>query len=70
MGKFHRRISAIMFLAATLVCALCLLLWAGKPGTGLFVIAQVVSVDFLVREIRAILESPAPAVGKAGPAVP
>ena len=70
VGKFHRRISAIMFLAATLVCALCLLLWAGKPGTGLFVIAQVVSVDFLVREIRAILESPAPAVGKAGPAVP
>ena len=70
VGKFHRRISAIMFLAATLVCALCLLLWADKPGTGLFVIAQVVSVDFLVREIRAILESPAPAVGKAGPAVP
>ena len=70
VGKFHRRISAIMFLAATLVCALCLLLWAGRPGTGLFVIAQVVSVDFLVREIRAILESPAPAVGKAGRAVP
>jgi hypothetical protein len=32
---------AIMFLAATLVCALCPLLWAGKPGTGLFVITQV-----------------------------
>jgi hypothetical protein len=35
-----------MFFAATLVCALCLLLWAGKPGTGFFVSAQIVSVDF------------------------
>jgi hypothetical protein len=70
VGKFHRRISVIMFLAATIVCAVCLLLWAGKTGTGFFVIAQVVSLDFLIREIRAILESPVPAVGKAGPAVP
>src|SRR5215831_6215521 len=58
VGKFHRRISAIMFLAATLLCALCLLSWAGKPGTGLFVLTLGVSVNFLVREIRAILESP------------
>src|SRR5215468_10596206 len=58
VGKFHRRISAIMFLAATLVCALCLLLWVGKPGTGLFLITQVISVSFLIHEIRAILESP------------
>src|SRR5262249_6929384 len=56
VGKFHRRISAIMFLAATLVCAVGLLLWAGKPGTGLFAIAQIVSVTFLISEIRAILE--------------
>ena len=62
VGKFHRRISAIMFLAATLVCALCLLLWAGKPGTGLFVITLVVSVNLLIHEIRAILESPVSAV--------
>src|SRR5262245_13087060 len=48
VGKFHRLISAIMFLAATLVCALCLLLWVGKPGTGLFLIAQVVSMSFLL----------------------
>jgi len=68
VGKFHRRISAIMFLAATLVCALCLVLWAGKPGTGLFVITQVVSLNFLIGEIRATLESPVSAVGKAGPA--
>jgi hypothetical protein len=68
VGKFHRRISAIMFLAATLVCALCLLLWAGKPGTGLFVIVQIVSLEFLIREIRAILQSPVSAVGKPGPA--
>ena len=66
VGKFHRRISAIMFLAATLICALCLLLWAGRPGTGLFVISQVVSLIFLIREIRAILESP---VEEAGPAL-
>jgi hypothetical protein len=70
VGKFHRRISAIMFLAATLVCAVGLLLWAGKPGTGLFVIAQVVSVTFLIREIRAILGSAASAVRKAGPVFP
>ena len=70
VGKFHRRISATMLLAATLVCALCLLLWAGKHGTGLLVIAQVVSLDFLIREIRAILQSPVSAVGKAGPALP
>ena len=70
MGKFHRRISAIMFLAATIVCAVCLLLWAGKPGTGFFLVAQVVSLDFVIREIRAILESPVPTVGTAGPAVP
>ena len=70
VGKFHRRISAIMFLAATLVCAVCLLLWAGKHGTGLFVIAQVVSLDSLIGEIRAILQSPASAVGKSGAAVP
>jgi hypothetical protein len=49
-----------MLLAATLVCGLCLLLWAGKPGTGLFVIAQLVSMDFLIQEIRAILEPPCP----------
>jgi hypothetical protein len=67
VGKFHRRISAIMFLAATLVCSLGLVLWAGKPGTGLFVITLVVSVNFLIYEIRAILESPVSAVGKAGP---
>ena len=70
MGKFHRRISVIMFLAGTIVCAVCLLLLAGNPGTGFFVIAQVVSLDFLIREIRAILESPVSAVGKAGPAAP
>jgi hypothetical protein len=62
VGKFHRRISAIMFLAATLVCALCLLLWVGKSGTGLFVVTQVVSVNFLIHEIRAILECPVSAV--------
>ena len=61
-GQFHRRISVIMFLAGTILCAVCLLLWAGKPGTGLFVIAQVVSVDFLIHEIRAVLESPVRAV--------
>ena len=60
VGKFHQRVSAIMLLAATLVCALCLLLWTGKPGTGLFVIAQLVSMDFLIHEIRAILEAPCP----------
>ena len=68
VGKFHRRISAIMFLAATLVCALCLLLWAGKPGTGLFAITLVVSVNLLIHEIRAILESPVSAVGGAASA--
>ena len=66
VGKFHRRISAIMLLAATLVCALCLLLWAGKPGTGLFVITQVVSIDFLIHEIRAVFESHVPAVRMSG----
>lgn len=66
VGKFHRRISVIMFLAGTIVCAVCLLLWAGKPGTGLFVIAQVVSVDFLIHEIRAVLESPVRAVRTSG----
>ena len=70
VGKFHRRISAIMFLAATLVCALCLLLWAGKPGTGLFVITQVACVNFLIREIRATLESAVSVVAKTGPALP
>src|SRR5262245_35665588 len=59
VGKFHRRISAVMFLAATLVCILCLVLWAGKPGAGLFVIGAIVSAEFLVREIRAILRSQA-----------
>src|SRR5262245_33385956 len=67
VGKFHRRISAIMFLAATLVCALGLLLWAGKPGTGLFVIALVVSVNLLIHETRVILGSPMSAAGKVGP---
>jgi hypothetical protein len=70
VGKFHRRISAIMFLAATLVCALCLLLWVGKSGTGFFVITQVVSLNFLIHEIRALLESPVSTVGKAGAALP
>ena len=59
-----------MFLAATIVCAVCLLLWAGKPGRGFFVIAQIVSLDFLIGEIRAIPEASARAVRKAGPAVP
>ena len=68
VGRFHRRISAIMFLAATLICALCMLLWAGKPGTGLFAAALIVSVKFLIHEIRAIFESPVSAVGEAGPA--
>ena len=62
VGEFHRRISAIMFLAATLVCALCLLLWSGKPGRGLFVIAEIVSVELLIRETQAILGSRASAV--------
>jgi hypothetical protein len=70
VGKFHRRISAIMFLAATLVCALFLLLSVGKPGTGLFVITQVVSMNFLIQEIRAILESALSPVRKAGAALP
>src|SRR5215813_13044118 len=47
VGKFHRRISAIMFLAATLISALGLLLWGGKPGMGLFVIAEMVSAELL-----------------------
>jgi hypothetical protein len=64
VGKFHRRISAIMFLAATLVCAVCLFLWVREPGTGLFVVTLVVSVNLLIHEIRAILDSPVSAVGK------
>ena len=57
VGKFHRRVSAIMLLAATFICALFLLLWAGKPGTGLFVIAQIVSLNLLIHEIRALFQS-------------
>ena len=48
VGKFHRHISVIIFLAATIVCAVCLPLSAGKLGIGFFVIAQVASLDFLI----------------------
>ena len=48
VGRFHQRISVLMFTAATVLTAVGLARWGGGPGTGLIVFALLASLSFLV----------------------
>jgi hypothetical protein len=48
VGRFHQRLSLLMFGAATVLTAVGLGRWGGGPGTGLLALAFLTSLSFLV----------------------
>src|SRR5262245_9093554 len=55
VGMFHRGVSALMTIAAVMVCAAGLWRWSGRPELPWLLIALVVSLAILVSELHAIV---------------
>ena len=58
VGCFHRRLSLLMFGVGTLFSLGGLVLWAGQPGTGLLLVALLVSLASAGRDLREIRGRP------------
>ncbi|HZR03834.1 MAG TPA: hypothetical protein VFA81_11740, partial [Burkholderiales bacterium] len=43
IGRFHQRLSVVLFGASSVVCAAGLWRWGGRPGTGLLLAALAAS---------------------------
>lgn len=54
LGRFHQRLSLLMFGVGAVLSAAGLVRWGGRPGTGLLVLALAASVVFFVWDVRAI----------------
>jgi hypothetical protein len=57
VGLFHRRISAIMFAAAVVICAAGLRHWAGQPGSGWLAGALLIAIALIMQDLRAVLRT-------------
>jgi hypothetical protein len=54
VGRFHRRISGLMFAAACALSVVGLWRWGGGAGTGLTLLALLASVVFLSRALKGL----------------
>jgi hypothetical protein len=52
IGRFHRRLSLLIFAVAAALSVVGLVRWGGGPGTGLLVVALTASLASLVRQLR------------------
>lgn len=58
IGKFHQRLSLLMFGVGGLLSLAGLLHWGGQPGTGLLLLALVTSLSFLGWDARRMQTAP------------
>src|SRR6516165_3697271 len=67
VGRFHQGLSLLMAASAGALSLVALLEWAGRPGTGLVIVALVTAARVAVRDARSVWRSAA-ARGADGPA--
>jgi hypothetical protein len=58
VGRFHQGLSLLMAASAAALSLVALLEWAGRPGTGLLIVAFVAGALVAVRDARAVWRSP------------
>lgn len=54
VGRFHRCLSLVMIVAASVLSAVALVRWGGQHGTGLFLLSLVASIGFFDKEWRGL----------------
>src|SRR5262249_10408446 len=52
VGRFHQWLSLLMAASAAALSLVALLEWAGRPGTGLLIVALVIAAYIAVRDAR------------------
>jgi hypothetical protein len=57
VGRFHQWLSLLMAASAAALSLVALLEWAGRPGTGLLIVAFVAAVHRAVRDARSVWRS-------------
>ena len=67
VGRFHQWLSLFMAASAAALSLVALLVWAGRPGTGLLIVALLAAARVAVRDARSVWRSAA-ARGADGPA--
>lgn len=60
IGRFHRRLSLLMVGVGVIFSLGGLARWVGQPGTGLLLLALVISLASIARDVRAAWTGPAP----------
>jgi hypothetical protein len=55
IGRFHQRLSLLMFVVGSVLSGAGLVRWGGQPGTGLLLLALVLNVSFLGWDVRRVL---------------
>jgi hypothetical protein len=67
VGRFHQWLSLLMAASAAALSLVAVLEWAGRPGTGLLVVALITATRVAVRDARSVWRSAATSEGD-GPA--
>ena len=67
VGRFHQWLSLLMAASAAALSLVALLVWAGRPGTGLLIVALLAAARVAVRDARSVWR-PAVAPEDDGPA--
>jgi hypothetical protein len=57
VGRFHQWLSLLMAASAAALSLVALLEWAGRPGTGLLIVALVAAAHAAVRDARSVWRS-------------
>jgi hypothetical protein len=57
VGRFHQRLSLLMAASAAALSLVALLEWAGRPGTGLLIVALLTAARVAVRDARSAWRS-------------
>ena len=57
VGRFHQWLSLLMAASAAALSLVALLEWAGRPGTGLLIVALLAAADGAIRDARSVWRS-------------
>src|SRR5262249_9200802 len=58
VGRFHQWLALLMAASAAALSLVALLQWAGRPGTGLLIVALLVAAHVAVRDALAVWRPP------------
>ena len=61
VGRFHQWLSLLMAASAVALSGVALLEWAGRPGTGLLIVAFLAAARVTGRDARSVGRSAGPA---------